>query len=290
MINLQLDGFLLDEGGPTLFLRVVEPARPRACLVLVHGSMVHSEYYLPIALRLAQRGLCVVLPDLRGHGRSDGLRGHLSDYRRHVEDVQRVAAWARRRWLLPLFLGGESYGGLVAFLAGDAPLEGAEGLVLAAPAFGLAAHLPPRLVAATRRVAQVAPALRLPVQMRLVGVSHREDLNRISLRDPLLCRQYTVGFFVELLKAQAAARDVAARRRLPALALLAGQDLVTDNATTQAVLEAGRAPTRTVTYPEFLHAVLAEDPERVVGEIASWLEAVATGAWAEGPGRGTQSP
>jgi alpha-beta hydrolase superfamily lysophospholipase len=274
---MHLDGLLLDLDGRSVFVRHIAADRARSVLVLVHGSMVHSEYYLPIALRLAERGTAVVMPDLSGHGRSDGLRAHLSDYRRHVADVVGVAEWASKQFAAPLLLAGESYGGLVAFLAAAGGDTAARGLVLAAPAFALMARVPSRLVALCRKAAQVVPALRLPVTMRLVGVSHKQDLNRIAARDPLLCRQYTVGFFVELLAAQKAAFERAPDLSVPCLALLAGQDWVTDNAQSRALLAQSGGPVRIVNYPEFLHAVLSEDPERVVAEIAAFADQVVAG-------------
>lgn len=258
--------------GTSLFVRCVVPDAPWASLVLVHGSMVHSEYYLPVAVALAEAGVATFLPDLRGHGRSDGMRAHVVDYRHHVEDARAVLQYARHRLPAPVHLGGESYGGLIAFLAaaGLAPADAPQTVIMAAPAFALRAQVPPRLRRSLRLVGQAAPALRLPVYMHLNGVSHRDDLERIAARDPLLNRQYTIGFFLELLRAQAAALDEAARVRVPCLALIAGQDLVTDNEATRRVMAAAPYGS-TLNYPDFLHAVLAEDVAQVTRDMTAFM-------------------
>lgn len=270
---MELDAvFIAAPGGANLFVRCVLPKAPWASLVLLHGSMVHSEYYLPVAVALADAGVATFLPDLRGHGRSDGLRAHVANFAHHVEDARAVLAYVHTRLALPVHLGGESYGGLVAFLAASEAdhAQAPQTVVLAAPAFALRAQVPPRLRRSLRVVGQAVPALRLPVYMHLNGVSHRDDLERIAMRDPLLNRQYTIGFFCELLRAQAAALEQAPRVRVPCLALLAGQDLVTDNEATRRVMAA--APFgATHTYPDFLHAVMAEDVATVARDMVAFM-------------------
>lgn len=277
--------FVRGPGDRSLFVRYIVPETPWASLVLLHGSMVHSEYYLPVALALAEAGVATFLPDLSGHGRSDGVRAHVARYEDHVEDARSVLAYVRRSVSVPVHLGGESYGGLVAFLAcaRRPPGEGARSLVLAAPAFGLRARIPARLRTGLRVVAQAVPILRLPVPMHLTGVSRRPDLERLAARDPLLNRQYTIGFFSELLRAQEAAAAEAPHVRAPVLALLGGEDRVTDNEITRRVL--ALAPyAQTVVYPAFYHAVLSEDLATVARTLVAFL------AGEEGEGEAAGAP
>ena len=261
-------------GGNALFVRCIVPESPWASLVLLHGSMVHSEYYLPTALCLAEAGVATFLPDLRGHGRSDGLRAHVAEYQHHVDDARSVLRHVRQALDVPAHLGGESYGALIAFLAaaGVDRDEAPRSLVLAAPAFALRAQVPPRLRRSLHLVGQAVPALRLPFYMHLTGVSHRPDLDRLAARDPLLIRQYTIGFFCELLRAQEAARQLAAQVRVPCLALIAGDDRVTDNEATRALM--AQAPHgRVRLYPDFMHALLSEDVAGVTRDITAFLAA-----------------
>jgi alpha-beta hydrolase superfamily lysophospholipase len=272
---MEMDATLVGgPGGTAIFVRCILPDAPWASLVLLHGSMVHSEYYLPMALSLAEAGVATFLPDLRGHGRSDGLRAHVAEFEHHVEDARSVLAYVRQALDVPAHMGGESYGGLIAFLAAaGAPADAAPAsLVLSAPAFALRANVSARLRTTLRFVGQAVPALRLPVYMHLTGVSRRTDLDRLAARDPLLNRQYTIGFFNELLRAQDQARQVAHDVRVPCLAILGGDDRVTDNEVTRAVV--GMAPYgRVRLYEDFMHAVMSEDIPTVSREIVAFLSA-----------------
>lgn len=272
--SLAISAHWLGDSHPGLFVRTVVPAAPWAAVVFLHGSMVHSEYYLPSAVALGIRGIATVLPDLRGHGRSEGRRGHVRTATDHVEDALRTLRHAATLFpAVPLALGGESYGGLVAWLAaGHDRARAVRAVVLSAPAFALRARPDPVLLRWLLRAARIAPGAYLPIRLSLTGVSRHPDLDVLSERDPLIIHQYTVGFYARLLAAQEDAGRVAAdpSRLPPVLGLLGGRDAVTDNAVAQALL--ARLPqARTVLDPEALHAVLAEDPERTANEIAIFL-------------------
>lgn len=274
---LQVDALWLAETKPGLFVRVVSPVTPWAALVLVHGSMVHSEYYLPIAVALATQGVAVVLPDLRGHGRSAGRRGHVASTADHVADTLRTLKRARNLFpSVPMAVGGESYGGLVAYLTatGAPPGLPLAATVLSAPAFALRAEPGPSLLAWLRRAARVVPRGRLPVRLSLAGISSRSDVETISERDPLIIHNYTLGFYIGLVAAQKEAKLRATSATLPpTLALLGGRDRVTNNDVTQSLL--GHFANATcVVYPDDLHGVLAEDPTRTTSDITGFLGTV----------------
>lgn len=265
---MELNAFLLDRpDGPSLFVRDLSPDKPAALAVLIHGSMVHSEYYLPFAMKMAQVGYRMWLPDLRGHGRSQGTRGSVRSFWDHVEDVRTVFRRAAQEHAAAPFLLGESYGGLVAFLASDGLQPPPQGVILASPAFGLTTHLSPRLVRVMRWVNRVVPFLRAPRPMTLEGVAARADLDRLANRDPLLCRRYTLNFLVQLLDAQALSAQRARQFRIPLLAILADHDYVTDVHVAARVLSQVAGPRQVVTLPGSYHSVLTDRPDEVVQQV-----------------------
>lgn len=254
-----------------LFVRRLEPEAPQAGLVFLHGSLVHSEYYLAWGLTLAQQGMAVWLPDLRGHGHSGGSRGTVAEYAAYTADLASVADAFRSAWpALPLFLGGESFGGLIAFLAAADGIGAPRGVVLSSPAFALKANLTPlqrRLIAGAARL---FPTLRPLRPLGVAGVAQWPGLPRLVDTDPLVNRRYTVRFLAELLAAQATAMDAASRIACPLCVLLAGQDRVVDNAATMAVLEAASVPVHLREFPEAWHSLTADVPDQLAREVLSF--------------------
>mmetsp|Transcript_76946 Transcript_76946/g.238323 ORF Transcript_76946/g.238323 Transcript_76946/m.238323 type:complete len:369 (+) Transcript_76946:99-1205(+) len=142
--------------GAQAFGQIVAPAdrQPSCILVFLHGYTSHSDLYLEDACVLARQGFTVLLPDLPGHGRTDGLLTHVPEWFAWVEEV-----WEIVELFLPLaqetgngrplkvFLGGVSLGGgLAACMCVQRPAF-FQGVVLVAPMLFVSDEVkPPKVV------------------------------------------------------------------------------------------------------------------------------------------------
>ncbi|WP_095144263.1 MULTISPECIES: alpha/beta hydrolase [unclassified Pseudomonas] len=74
--------------GTALHLRVAcPPGVARTVLLLLHGAGMHSGYYQTVGCLLASRGHLVLMPDQRGHGKSEGARGDIAHHGVYCEDI-----------------------------------------------------------------------------------------------------------------------------------------------------------------------------------------------------------
>jgi acyl transferase domain-containing protein/pimeloyl-ACP methyl ester carboxylesterase/short-subunit dehydrogenase/acyl carrier protein len=153
------------------------PAEGQPVLCL-HGMLDHGASWERVAAHLARRGLRVLAPDLRGHGRSahlsPGSAYHLTDMRGDMDGL--LEAYGPRR---PVLVGHSLGAALAGLLATERP-ERFAGLVLVEPpspaqpdratvellalAFDALAELPshptlPSVQAAAERLRQSLPAL-----------------------------------------------------------------------------------------------------------------------------------
>ncbi len=79
---------------------------------IVHGLGEHSGRYDAWAKKLGNAGFIVRSFDLRGHGRSEGKRGHASRYNRLLRDIEAFLKISSEEYPdLPQFLYGHSMGG-----------------------------------------------------------------------------------------------------------------------------------------------------------------------------------
>src|SRR5512142_2733677 len=84
----------------------------KSSVVLVHGLGEHSARYDHVAAALGEGGVALLGFDLRGHGRSGGLRGHTPSYEALMDDITVFLGQAESRYPgLPRFLYGHSLGG-----------------------------------------------------------------------------------------------------------------------------------------------------------------------------------
>ena len=72
-----------------LFMRRWTPESQKtvAELVIIHGYAEHGGRYREFAHAMAAQGIQVLAVDLRGHGHSDGIRGHCDAFEHFHEDV-----------------------------------------------------------------------------------------------------------------------------------------------------------------------------------------------------------
>ncbi len=85
---------------------------PKAVICIVHGLGEHSGRYQHVAAFFVQNNISVFAFDLRGHGKSQGKRGHTPSHEILLDDVEEILKAARAEYNdLPLFLYGHSFGG-----------------------------------------------------------------------------------------------------------------------------------------------------------------------------------
>jgi alpha-beta hydrolase superfamily lysophospholipase len=107
---------------------------PRGAVTVVHDAGGHGGQFLRLGRRLAEAGWAVALPDLRGHGRSEGPRGHthgIAEVVRDLGDVQDHLAY--RGPDAPRVLLGQGLGALWCLAFASERPEGIAAVVLSAP-------------------------------------------------------------------------------------------------------------------------------------------------------------
>src|SRR5579859_1022138 len=130
-------------GAPTLSYQLALPENAVAGVLVLHGYGEHGGRYRRVVEQWSKSDLASAVVDLRGHGWSEGPRGHCERFADYLEDAaDMLATFKERIPELPMFLLGHSFGGLIAaHFALNMP--GAfRGLVLSSPFFGLQLEVP----------------------------------------------------------------------------------------------------------------------------------------------------
>ena len=124
--------------GDELFYRLI-PGRKDIFFILLHGSGSEGRYLLDPAQKLSiATGINVVIPDLRGHGRSAlGALGdvrYLGQYEDDLEDLKQHLG--KEHPGSSIILGGHSSGGGLALKYGGGDHSAFDGYLLLAPYLG----------------------------------------------------------------------------------------------------------------------------------------------------------
>lgn len=121
-----------------LFYRYIE-GKSGLCIVLIHGSGSEGRYLVPMADALnGASDVTVVIPDLRGHGRSQGGSpgdvNYIGQFEHDLEDL--LNHLRRSSKIKRVVIGGHSSGGGLAVKYSGNTLSKFDGSVLLAPYLG----------------------------------------------------------------------------------------------------------------------------------------------------------
>lgn len=219
--------YLRAADGKRLFVREYGAIDAERTIVLVHGYGEHGGRYANALQPLLQRGFRILVPDVRGHGRSDGQRGHVAQFRDYLEDLAVVLREVRSP---PSATGllAHSHGGLIVLRA---LLEGRTRVAAAAvssPLLGIAVQPPAWKATAGRVLSRVLPKVSLPTEIEAEWVSHDPAVVAAYTADPLNHHVVNARWYTEALAAMAYCFEHAAARPVPVLVRQAGDDKLVD--------------------------------------------------------------
>jgi len=197
-------GLIPRTNGPQLHFIETKPSEPKAVLGLVHGYADHAARYTHVAQFLAEGGVHVIAIDLRGHGKSEGVRGYCSRFSEFVDDVRELTTLVETRApKLPAFLFGHSFGGLVVAHAALASASPYRGYVFSSPFLGLALEVPAAKILAGKVASRIVPKLGLPSGLFGKDMTHDAARAKAYDADPLIFKNATARWFTETQAAQA---------------------------------------------------------------------------------------
>ncbi|MFC4559292.1 alpha/beta hydrolase [Virgibacillus kekensis] len=129
------DGHFSGIGNEKLYYRVFAPkTKQKGAVIVVHGIGDHNGGLFTLCKKLTAKGYKVYAYDLRGHGNSTGIRGHINDWAEFREDLHLfIQLVSKKIGALPLYLAGHSLGGVIMldYLVGRG--EGLAGAIAIAP-------------------------------------------------------------------------------------------------------------------------------------------------------------
>jgi alpha-beta hydrolase superfamily lysophospholipase len=249
-------------------------ARPRAVIVNLHGLGDHSGLYPNLASHFPARAVALYAFDMRGNGRSPGQRAYLGSWKEYRGDLEafvgRVREWEPG---LPLFLLGNSLGGLVVL---DYVLHHpgqVEGVIAAAPVLG-DVGVPPVLMALGRVMSRVLPRFSLNVGMDLTGLARDPSVVEPVLADPLFHRRGTARLSTEVTAAIDRVQHLAGTLSVPLLILHGSADRMVPPDGSRTFFAKVRFPDREFReYPDAYHGLFADlGFEAVLGDLEGWID------------------
>ncbi|TVX95343.1 lysophospholipase [Cohnella terricola] len=244
-----------------------------AVICLVHGMGEHMGRYAHVADMMTAEGYAVFGFDQRGHGRTEGKRGHTPNYESLLEGVDIMLAEAKRKYPgIPLFLFGHSMGGNVTLnylLRRHPDIRGA---IVTGPWLKLA-FKPPSLQAIVGRIVEkIYPGYTNRRPLAAESLTTDPTMIQRYISDPLGHGQITARFFFGVQQAGIWALENARELKVPLLLMHGGDDKVTSLQASKQFAERAGALVTWREWPDFKHELHNETRrEEVFDVIRDWL-------------------
>ena len=248
---------------------------PKAVMAFLHGVGGHSgqptyEYFVE---SLADSGRAAYGLDLRGFGLSGGKRGHVNRWRDYIDDVGLFLDEVRAENPgKPLFLFGQSLGGLIALEYAADTADHLDGVVVSAPAV-THRDVPAWLPAVVRTLARIAPTVSVDPKVDAAGFTRdAADVTRLQ-QDPLRYPRVTARFAAEFDDAVSRVLTITDQIKVPLLVLVGSADPVTPPDTSRRLLDLVGAEDKELKVYEggYHQPILDIDREQVFDDIDTWL-------------------
>jgi alpha-beta hydrolase superfamily lysophospholipase len=212
-----------------------QPAEPKAALCIVHGLGDHMMRHAHVASYLCDNHIAVFLYDQRGHGTSDGKRGHISSYDALLDDVEAVLKKAKEAPPeVPLFLYGHSMGGnIVANYVLKRNTSVLAGVVISSPWFKLSFNPSAVKVALGTMMSKLYPAFTQPNEINASQLTHDPAIAKAYVDDPLVHHEISAGLFTGMFKGGEWAIRHASQLKIPALIMHGSEDPITSISATK---------------------------------------------------------
>ncbi|MBI4546313.1 MAG: lysophospholipase [Gemmatimonadetes bacterium] len=269
------EGFLEGVRGLRLYYRAWEAPAPSAALLIVHGLGEHSARYVAFAEAMTGNGISCFALDLRGHGCSEGRRGHAARFDVLLQDLDRF----RREVMgliapeLPIFLLGHSMGGLLALRYLEEYGESLRGAILVSPWLATAMPVPRWKTTLAGALNRLLPSLPFAARIRAEHLCRDPHVVQNYKDDPLVHDTITPRLFSEASAAMGLVLQRSERLRVPLLFLLASDDRLVDTQRTATFARSLQPDLVTVRiFPDYYHEVLNEPAnDDALDAICDWV-------------------
>ena len=244
-------------------------------ILLIHGLAEHLGRYEHIGAFFAEKGWRVTALELRGHGESEGKRGHTESWDRYVEDVQAAMGTIGKE----MTIVAHSMGGLVTLAAMMHPMAPkVHSVVLSNPLIGLFGSEAKIKLLIGRALSRLMPRLSLPTDLDPNNICRDPEVVQKYIADPLIFSGVTARWATEMIKMQAKVMDYAGTYKLPMNLLIGDEDKICDPDVAKEFAGKYGGEIQTDVYPPCFHELFNE-PEKleILAKAETWIQ----GTWAE---------
>ncbi|WP_010239402.1 alpha/beta hydrolase [Clostridium arbusti] len=261
--------------GTSLFFREWLPdGNVKAVVCIVHGLGDHSNWYKGLVDYFNKNNFAVLAFDLRGHGKSEGKRGHTPSYEAFMSDIDILVNVAKKDFNnLPIFFYGHSFGGNLTINYVLRRRPNLSGVIISSPWLSLYSNPPKPKLYSTFLLNKIWPSFLVDNIVNEAALSHNPEIIQAYSKDPLTHSCISARLFTTAYKAGLWAIDHASNFNVPILLIHGDSDKITSPNATKTF--AKRVPKNLCTlkiYDGLYHSLHNElCNKKIFSNIGEWI-------------------
>jgi alpha-beta hydrolase superfamily lysophospholipase len=199
----------------------------KAVIIIIHGLGEHCERYAPMASFFNKNEIGFVGYDRRGHGRSEGKRGHTIHFQAYLDEVAELVKHTEILYpKTPVFLYGHSMGGNIALNFVLKRNSKIAGLITTGAWIELYKNPPSLLIAFAKMINKIYPAFTQSNGLDPNHISTVPDEVEKYKNDPLVHNKITSNTALEMMKAADFLNTFRGELPVPTLIMHGGDDKI----------------------------------------------------------------
>lgn len=260
--------------GIQLFVRENIPPQYRGIICIVHGFGEHGGRYAHVADFFNKQGYAVLAIDNRGHGKTEGKRGHTPSFDSYLDDIDVFLTETKQRLKdVPMFLYGHSMGGNLTlnYVIRRKPTI-LRGLVVTGPWIRLAFEPKPIMITMGKIMRSILPTFTQDSGLNADHVSRDKEVVEAYKDDPLVHSKITASAGMSMTDSAAFLNTYSGEMPIPTFILHGTEDKLI----AQTASEEFAQRVTNVDYKKWvgLYHEIHNDPEKleVLNDVLVWLD------------------
>jgi alpha-beta hydrolase superfamily lysophospholipase len=259
--------------GIKLFIRDYSLQNSNKVILIIHGLGEHSGRYLKLIQDFNDKNISVFTIDIRGHGKSEGKRGHSPFYQQLMNDIQCFIEHVTKK--IPdqkYFLYGHSFGGNLVINYSFQENKKINGIIATSPLIK-PSIAPSRIVLFMGKLfKKIVPSLILSNGININGISRNMQVINDYINDPLIHNKVSVQLGLDIISSGIYALENSQYITVPMIVFHGKNDGLTSYSASQKLVQNSGPNIKFIGFDDAYHEIHNE-PEKVelLRNIFNWI-------------------
>ena len=252
---------------------VSQPKNPKGMVYLIHGLGEHTGRYDHIGKVFSKKGFHMVGFDLRGHGLSEGPRGHTPGLTNLFDDIS-IFIEESQRYLgnsIPNFLYGHSLGGNLVINYGLHNNLELQGVIVTSPALQLSNPQPSWKITLAKLMADKLPHFKMKNGLETKALSRDAAIVAAYENDVYVHDKISARLGLVLLESGWQALEKAEHWNIPLLLMHGTADRITSHKASEAFTQKAGDCVTFISWEDYYHELHNDiGSDQVIEKMVDW--------------------